>query len=106
MNQEQLDKLMETHPDLSGAGFYANWQQYGYYKSLAEYDENFKNRRQYLREHLDEVNASLEWLSRCPRRKTINMKYTSGYYKHYAEKIGDSLYVMEGCFIAAVLHLL
>jgi hypothetical protein len=105
MKQRQLNKLINAHPDLSNSGFRANWKHFGYYRSQEEYEIDFASHRQYLREHLDEVNLSLEWLSQCPRKKTINTSYSSYSYKHHVEKAGSPWYVTNGDLIAAVLHL-
>lgn len=77
---------------------------YGGHRGLpkAERDAIFAKNRNVLRESVDSVSKTVEWLrAKIEPIKTLNTKHTSYGYKHLAEK--DVGYITNGVFIAAAI---
>ena len=96
----RLAITMSREPDLNdfGIGLYHDHQR----RPRAERIQRLEEDRQQLRDSVDAVTTTVDWLrERVEPIRSINMKHTSYGLKHLAEK--DVGYITNGVFIAAAI---
>jgi hypothetical protein len=79
-------------------------------RGLEDIEREFADERDLLSNHLDQIAACADWITRQRRTASYNTRHTSYGYKHLVERWidgrgGPHLYIANGSFIAAALGL-
>ena len=67
--------------------------------------EEYRRSRDLLKDRFIEFQISCDWLSRCPRRKTVNSRIGNSFGLKDRVQAWAGELISNGAFIAAVIHL-
>ncbi|MEQ1312393.1 hypothetical protein [Acinetobacter sp. XH1639] len=113
-----IERILEQEPllDYNGFGYSDSYHEsfykrYTFQDSKAEYLQNFKKNRQSLKKALDECQRCCMYLQHLKKIKATRYNLSSYTFKHSVEYYHrqlnhfDNVYVSNGAFICAALHM-
>lgn len=113
-----IERILEQEPLLDYNGFGHSdsyhesfYKRYTFQDSKAEYLQNFKKNRQSLKKALDECQRCCMYLQHLKKIKATRYNLSSYTFKHSVEYYHrqlnhfDNVYVSNGAFICAALHM-